>query len=93
MKNWLIKKKSGLFCEPGNFYIDPIRPVDSALITHAHTDHARPNNNKILATKETINIMKIRYQDNYCKTKQQIKYGEKININGVKLNLYQQATS
>ena len=83
MKNWLIKKKSGLFCEPGNFYIDPIRPVDSALITHAHTDHARPNNKKILATKETINIMKIRYQDNYCKTKQQIKYGEKININGV----------
>ena len=78
MKNWLIKKKSGLFCEPGNFYIDPIRPVDSALITHAHTDHARPNNKKILATKETINIMKIRYQDNYCKTKQQIKYGEKI---------------
>lgn len=85
MKNWLIKKKSGLFCEPGNFYIDPIRPVDSALITHAHTDHARPNNKKILATKETINIMKIRYQDNYCKTKQQIKYGEKININGVKV--------
>ena len=55
------------------------------MITHAHTDHARPNNKKILATKETINIMKIRYQDNYCKTKQQIKYGEKININGVKI--------
>ena len=76
MKKWLIKKKSGLFCEPGNFYIDPIRPVEKALITHAHTDHARPNNKKILATKETIDIMKIRYQENYCKTKQKISYGE-----------------
>ena len=85
MKKWLIKKKSGLFCEPGNFYIDPIRPVEKALITHAHTDHARPNNKKILATKETIDIMKIRYQENYCKTKQKISYGESINMSGVKV--------
>ena len=55
MKKWLIKKES-LFCEHGNFYIDPIRPVEKALITHAHTDHARPNN-KDLATKETIDII------------------------------------
>ena len=85
MRNWLVKRKSGLFCEPGNFYIDPIRPVDRALITHAHTDHARPNNKKILATKETINIMKIRYQDNYCETSQKISYGEYVNIHGVKI--------
>ena len=55
------------------------------MITHAHTDHARPNNKKILATKETINIMKIRYGDNYCKTKQNISYGESINISGVRV--------
>ena len=42
-----------------------------------------PNNKKILATKETTNIMKIRYQKNYCKTKQDISYGESVNINGV----------
>ena len=85
MKKWLIKNKNGLFCKPGNFYIDPIKPVERALITHAHTDHARPNNKKILATKETINIMKIRYGDNYCKTKQNISYGESINISGVRV--------
>ena len=85
MKKWLIKKKSGLFCKPGNFYIDPMLPVEKALITHAHTDHARPNNKKILATKETIDIMRIRYQENYCKTKQNISYGESINISGVKV--------
>ena len=31
----------GLYCPPGNFYIDPWKPVDKALITHAHSDHAR----------------------------------------------------
>ena len=58
MRNWLVKRKSGYFVSLGNFYIDLLDPVDRALITHAHTDHARPNNKKILATKETINIMK-----------------------------------
>ena len=37
---WLIKKKEGLYCIPGKFFIDPVYPVNKALITHAHTDHA-----------------------------------------------------
>ena len=37
--NWLVKKKEGLYCIPGDFYIDPLYPVKKALITHAHTDH------------------------------------------------------
>ena len=61
--NWLIKKE-GLYCIPGDFYIDPIYPVNSALITHSHTDHARPGNKKILETSDTINIMKLRYGKN-----------------------------
>ena len=83
MRKWLVKKKNGLYCEPGNFYVDPIRPVDRALITHAHADHARPNNKRILGTKETLDIMKIRYQNNYCETKQEISYNKKVNISGV----------
>ena len=35
----------GLFCEPGNFYIDPLNPCDTAVITHAHADHARAGMN------------------------------------------------
>ena len=42
--NWIKKKKEGLYCIPGDFFIDPILPVEKALITHAHSDHARPNN-------------------------------------------------
>ena len=84
-KNWLIKKREGLYCIPGNFYLDPSYPVDLALITHSHTDHARPGNNKILATNDTINIMKIRYGKNYCNYSQKIDLNKSINVNGVNI--------
>ena len=85
--NWLKKKREGLYCIPGDFYIDPILPVDKALITHAHTDHARPNNKKILSSKDTIELMKLRYGENYCKTSQICKYGDTIQINDVKVKI------
>ena len=81
--NWLVKKKEGLYCIPGDFYIDPLYPVKKALITHAHTDHARPNNNFILGTKETIEIMKIRYAKSYCTSHQVINYNSQLTINNV----------
>ena len=81
--NWLIKKKEGLYCIPGDFYIDPLYPVKKALITHAHTDHARPNNHFILGTKETIEIMKIRYAKSYCTNYQVINYNRPLTINNI----------
>ena len=81
--NWLIKKKEGLYCIPGDFYIDPLYPVKKALITHAHTDHARPNNHFILGTKETIEIMKIRYAKSYCTNYQVINYNSPLTINNI----------
>ena len=59
-------------------YIDPLKPVDKAIITHAHTDHARANHNKVFATEDTINIMKIRYGNNCANSLQIAKYGERI---------------
>ena len=81
--NWLIKKKEGLYCIPGDFYIDPLYPVKKALITHAHTDHARPNNHSILGTKETIEIMKIRYAKSYCTNSQVINYNSPLTVNNI----------
>ena len=81
--NWLIKKKEGLYCIPGDFYIDPLYPVEKALITHAHTDHARPNNHFILGTKETVEIMKIRYAKSYCTNCQVINYNSPLTINNI----------
>jgi putative mRNA 3-end processing factor len=61
IENWLYPTPQGLYCEAGDFYIDPPRPVDRALITHGHSDHARPGHAHVLATPETIAIMKVRY--------------------------------
>ncbi len=86
--NWLVKKKQGLYCLPGDFFIDPILPVNRALITHAHTDHARPNNKLILSSKETIELMKLRYGDNYCAFSQIINFGDTISLNNVKISIF-----
>ena len=51
----------GLYCPPGGFHIDPVKPVDKALITHGHADHARAGHRAVLATKRTLDIMAIRY--------------------------------
>jgi hypothetical protein len=51
----------GLYCPPGDFYIDPVRPVERALVTHGHADHARPGHAHVMATRETLDIMGIRY--------------------------------
>lgn len=50
----------GLFCEKGDFYIDPMRPVPFALITHAHADHARWGHQRYLSTARTSALMKAR---------------------------------
>jgi putative mRNA 3-end processing factor len=50
----------GLYCEPGDFFIDPVSPVNRALITHGHADHARAGHGTVLATPETLAIMATR---------------------------------
>jgi putative mRNA 3-end processing factor len=53
----------GIFCPAGGFYIDPWRPVDRALITHAHADHARPGHGAYLATHGSLPVMRHRLGD------------------------------
>src|ERR1044071_9344178 len=53
----LCPTPAGLYCPPGDFYIDPIRPVDRAVITHGHADHARAGHGAVAATVETLAIM------------------------------------
>ncbi len=79
----LQKKREGLYCIPGDFFIDPLLPVDKALITHAHTDHAKPNNNHVLGLIETLDVMKIRYGVKYSQKPQIIKYNQTLRIGDV----------
>ncbi|MEO0762848.1 MAG: DNA ligase-associated DEXH box helicase, partial [Pseudomonadota bacterium] len=46
----------GLYCPPGGFHIDPVRPVERAVVTHAHGDHCRPGHAHLLASPETVQI-------------------------------------
>jgi putative mRNA 3-end processing factor len=78
---------AGLYCPPGDFYIDPVRPVDRAVITHGHSDHARAGHGRVLATAETLAIMGARYGADFAGEQQAARYGETTNINGVELSL------
>jgi putative mRNA 3-end processing factor len=83
-ESWVRVVPGGLYVEPGQFFIDPTRPVDRAVITHGHADHARPGNRHVLATPGTIAIMKTRYGD-AVGTTQALDYDTPIEIDGVRV--------
>src|SRR3954452_21273782 len=84
----LIPVAAGLCCKPGGFHIDPVRPVDRAVITHGHSDHARSGHGAVLATQETLDIMRLRYGDNFAGTTQAISYGEELRLDGVTIKFH-----
>lgn len=67
----------GIYCAAGDFYIDPWRPVDRALITHGHADHARAGNRSYLATHAALPVMRHRLGEISA---QGIGYTEKITL-------------
>ena len=80
-------RAEGLFCPAGGFFIDPVRPVDRAVITHGHSDHARAGHGRVLATAETLSIMKIRYGDSFAVSSQAAMYGQRQRVGGVDMML------
>ncbi|MFM6933245.1 MAG: MBL fold metallo-hydrolase, partial [Novosphingobium sp.] len=59
--SWIRPEPWGLHVVPADFWIDPARPVDRALVTHGHADHARGGHGLTIATPETLAIMGVRY--------------------------------
>ena len=84
----LALKPAGLYCAAGDFYIDPIRAVPRALITHAHADHARAGHGKVLATRDTLAIMAIRYGADFAAEAQAIGYGESLRTGDVEVSFH-----
>jgi putative mRNA 3-end processing factor len=84
---WIKATPAGLYCEPGDFYIDPVAPVPRAVITHGHGDHARPGNERVLATPGTIAIMRLRYGKLAGGSLQPLDYGETITSGDVAVRL------
>jgi len=79
---------AGLCCKPGGFHIDPVRPVERAVITHGHSDHARAGHGAVLATQETLDIMRLRYGENFAGTTQAVRYGEEIRLGDVTIKFH-----
>ena len=75
----------GLYCPPGGFHIDPWRPVDRALITHAHADHARPGHAHYLAAAPSAGVLRARLGSEIAL--QPLAYGEAVEHNGVRISL------
>ncbi|NVO12858.1 MAG: ligase-associated DNA damage response exonuclease [Rhodoplanes sp.] len=84
----LVPTPAGLCCPDGGFHIDPVRRVDKALITHAHSDHAKPGHGAVLATRETLDLMRLRYGDGFAGTTQAVSYGETISIGGTTVSFH-----
>jgi putative mRNA 3-end processing factor len=77
----------GLYCPPGDFHIDPVRPVARAVITHGHSDHARSGHDAVLATPETLAIMTARYGEGFAAGTEATRYGQKISRGDVEVRL------
>jgi putative mRNA 3-end processing factor len=88
MKNTSLVRltDNGLFCEIGGFYIDPSKSVDKALITHAHSDHARTGSHSYLTVKQGELLLKQRLGQRI--NLQTINYSENVYINGVKISFH-----
>jgi len=85
---WLTVDRKGLYCRPGGFHIDPYGGAARAVITHGHSDHARPGHDHVLATRETLAVMTTRLGTPARSSTQALAYGEKISIGDVAVTLF-----
>src|SRR5258708_22343659 len=79
---------AGLCSHPGGFHFDPVRPVERTVIPRGHSDHAGPGHGAVLATQETLDMMRLRYGDNFAGSTQAIAYGERIKLGDVSVRFH-----
>jgi putative mRNA 3-end processing factor len=86
MQDLIVQRPEGLYCPPGDFFIDPWRPVDRAVITHAHADHARMGHGHYLAAAPAEGVLRSRLGQDI--NLQKLDYGQQITHHGVTLSLH-----
>jgi putative mRNA 3-end processing factor len=84
-RDLLVERPEGLYCPPGDFYIDPWRPVDRAVVTHAHADHARWGHRHYLAAAPAAGVLRARLG---AITLDTLAYGQTIDHFGVRVSLH-----
>jgi putative mRNA 3-end processing factor len=85
LMNLIISRPEGLYCPPGDFHIDPWRPVARAIVTHGHGDHARSGSDSYLCHSDSVPILRRRLGDIKV---QGAAYGETIEQGGVSISLH-----
>ncbi|MBC7415803.1 MAG: ligase-associated DNA damage response exonuclease [Herminiimonas sp.] len=85
MSDLVVVRKEGLYCVPGQFYIDPWRPVAHAVITHAHADHARTGHGHYLAAAPGEGILRARLGPIMLDA---LDYGQEVTHNGVTISFH-----
>jgi putative mRNA 3-end processing factor len=85
LDDFLYIDPNGLYCKYGNFYLDPKQPVATAVISHAHADHAVPGNNEIYCTEATAAFMRLRYNKNAGKAFNIGAYDKPFELGGVQI--------
>ena len=81
----VVLRPQGLYCPAGDFFIDPWRPVERAIITHAHADHARPGHGQYLCSAEGAGLLRARLGDVRL---QALAWGEALDLQGVRISLH-----
>jgi putative mRNA 3-end processing factor len=82
----LTVSDAGLYCEVGDFYVDPHRAVPRAIVTHAHGDHAQRGSGQYLCSAEGESVLRHRMNENA--SIQTLPYGEILTVNGVTVSLH-----
>ena len=82
----VVLRPEGLYCPPGDFFIDPHRPVPRAVVTHAHADHARAGHGRVLATAVSEGVLRHRLGAGL--PMQGVAYGEVVEHRGVRISLH-----
>jgi putative mRNA 3-end processing factor len=85
--SWLEVRSEGLLVRPGGFFVDPLRPVDCAVITHGHSDHARPGHRTVIATPDTLAIMRARLGEGAGVVQKPLACGQTVELGEVRLRL------
>jgi putative mRNA 3-end processing factor len=86
MRDLVTVTDKGLYCEEGDFFIDPWRPVKRAVITHAHGDHARPGCGSYLTCRDGRHVLQSRMGFNA--EIETVEYGDAITQGGVQVSLH-----
>jgi putative mRNA 3-end processing factor len=81
----IVRRPEGLYCPPGDFFIDPWRPVARAVITHAHADHARGGHEHYLAPTDAEHVLRCRLGTISLQT---VEYGRSVDMGGVRVSLH-----